>query len=104
MLQISSSSYILLRIQLKTRMASWDTRLPLRKNVARRVWHVDVHQRTKITMCVFRDLETGITWRENFLRIPIARRLWAAYEIKPNLENAMTFGIEFLVFLSFAEL
>jgi hypothetical protein len=55
-------------------------------------------------MCVFRDLETGITWRENFLRIPIARRLWAAYEIKPNLENAMTFGIEFLVFLTFAEL
>src|ERR1700719_1029871 len=104
MLQISSSSYILLKIQLKTRMASWDTHLPLRKSAARRLWHVDVHQRRKITMCVFRDLETGITRQENFVRIPIALQLWAAYEIKPNLENAMTFGIEFSVFLTFAEL
>jgi len=55
-------------------------------------------------MCVFRDLETGITRQENFVRIPIARQLWAAYEIKPNLENAMTFCIEFSVFLTFAEL
>jgi hypothetical protein len=55
-------------------------------------------------MCVFRDLETGITRLENFVRIPIVRRLWAAYEIKPNLENTMTFGIEFLVFLIFVEL
>lgn len=58
-------------------------------------------------MCVFRDLDTRITRQENFVRIPIARRLWAAYEIKPNLENAMTFGIEFSVFsvfLTFAEL
>jgi hypothetical protein len=55
-------------------------------------------------MCVFRDLDTRITQQENFVRIPIARQLWAAYEIKPNLENAMTFGIEFSVFLTFAEL
>jgi hypothetical protein len=55
-------------------------------------------------MCVFRDLETGITRQENFVRIPIARQLWAAYETKPNLENAMTFCIEFSVFLTFAEL
>jgi hypothetical protein len=43
--------------------------------------------------------KTEFTSRRDFVRVLIAWRLWAAYERKSNIENAMTVGIELFVFL-----
>jgi len=50
--------------------------------------------------CVLSEIyKTEFTSPRDFVRVLIAWRLWVAYDRKSNLENAMTLGIEFFVFL-----
>jgi hypothetical protein len=68
----------------------------MKKYRRQRIWHADVQRRTKITLCVFRDLEAGLATAEEFN--PSSHSAAAAACVRDKTESRESYDLWYCVF------